>query len=206
MKLLLATGNAHKLREFLELLRDMPTIEIVSLRDFPDIEMPDETGLTMRDNARLKAEHCARVTGLPSLADDSGIEVDALGGAPGVHSARWVEGSDEERTRALLERLLDVPDEARTARYRCAICVALPDGNPSESEATCEGRIARSPRGDNGFGYDPVFEITGKTGAPIEWIGKTMAEAPPAVKAQISHRARVLRMLKPQLRALAPHR
>lgn len=209
MRLLLATGNVHKLHEFLELLRDVPIIKIVSLRDFPDIEMPEETGLTMRDNARLKAEHCARVTGLPSLADDSGIEVDALGGAPGVHSARWVEGTDEERTRALLERLRDVPDERRTAHYRCAICVALPDGdtvNVIESEATCEGRITPAPRGDNGFGYDPVFELTNETGALMQWIGKTMAEAPSAVKAQISHRARALRMLQPQLRGLATYR
>lgn len=202
MRLLLATSSPHKLREIRELLRDVPGIETVSLRDFPNIQMPDETGATMADNARLKAEHCARVTGLPSLADDSGIEVDALDGAPGVRSARWVEGSDADRTRALLERLRDVPGEGRTARYRCAICVALPDGNIIESEATCEGRITRAVRGANGFGYDPVFEITDQTGAPREWTGQTLAEAPPTIKARVSHRARALRALEPRLRAL----
>ncbi|MDQ3814490.1 MAG: non-canonical purine NTP pyrophosphatase [Armatimonadota bacterium] len=204
MKLLLATANPHKLREIVELLQDVSNLEIVSLRDFPDVELPPETGLTMRDNARLKAEHCARVTGLLSLADDSGIEVDALDGRPGVHSARWVEGSDADRTQALLDRLKEVPNDQRTARYRCVICAARPDTNSgqlsiTETEATCEGRITDQPRGHNGFGYDPIFEITAATGAPSEWIGRTIAEAPPAIKAQVSHRARALAAMKPQL-------
>jgi XTP/dITP diphosphohydrolase len=192
MKLLLATGNAHKVQEIADLLRDVPDLEIVSLRDFPHIEMPEETGSTMQENARIKAEHCARESGLPGLADDSGIEVDALNGAPGVHSARWIEGSDADRTNALLQRLVSTRDEERTARYRCAICIAWPDGRLLESQGTCEGRIAREWRGANGFGYDPVFEITSATDAPHEYSGKTMGEVPPHVKAGVSHRARAV--------------
>ncbi|HVF10052.1 MAG TPA: non-canonical purine NTP pyrophosphatase [Abditibacteriaceae bacterium] len=197
--LVLATTSTHKVREITDLLQDNPHFEIISLRDFPDLEAPVEDGLTMRDNARLKAEYYARATGLPALADDSGIEVDALDGAPGVLSARWIAGSDADRTQALLDRLRDVAPAHRTARYRCAICVASPDGSSIEAEATCEGRIAAAPRGDNGFGYDPIFEITAATGAPSEWIGKTMAEAPSFVKAQVSHRARALAVVKSRL-------
>lgn len=199
MKLLLATANPHKIREIEELLADSE-IELVSLREFPDLEMPEETGTTIAANAQLKAVYCARETGLPSLADDSGIEVDFLEGGPGVYSARWVEGSDEDRTLALLSRLAGVPDELRGARYRCVICVASPNGTLLESEAVCEGRIAHIPQGQNGFGYDPVFDITSATGTAPEWIGKTMAQAPPEVKAQVSHRARALQKMLATLR------
>jgi XTP/dITP diphosphohydrolase len=199
MQLLLATANTHKIREIEELLAGTE-VELVSLREHPGLEMPEETGATMAANARLKAMHCARETGLPSLADDSGIEVDFMDGEPGVYSARWVEGSDEDRTLALLSRLAGVPDDARTARYRCVICVASPGGTILESEAVSEGRITHAPRGANGFGYDPIFEITAATGTAPEWIGKTMAEAPPAVKAAVSHRARALRKMLATLR------
>lgn len=213
MLLLIATGNAHKLQEINDLLRDVPDLQILSLRDFPDIQMPPETGATMRENARLKAESCALQSGLPSLADDSGIEVQALNDAPGVHSARWIQGSDEDRMLALLGRTNEATahmsthaaghnektaEDARAARYRCAICVCFPDGLNVESEATCEGRIALEPRGENGFGYDPIFEITAATQAPPEWIGRTMAQAPPQVKSQVSHRARALQKLVQQ--------
>ena len=154
----------------------------------------------MAANARLKAVHCARETSLPSLADDSGIEVDFLDGRPGVHSARWVEGTDEDRMLALLSSLAGVPDEVRGARYRCVICVASPGGTVLESEAVCEGRIAHIPQGQNGFGYDPVFEMTHATGTTPEWIGKTMAQAPPEVKAGVSHRARALQKMLATLR------
>jgi XTP/dITP diphosphohydrolase len=190
MKLLLATANAHKIEELRGLLCEIPDLEIVSLRDFPAIEMPDETGATMAENARIKAEHCARESGLPALADDSGIEVDALGGEPGVRSARWVEGSDADRTNALLHRLASTHN--RTARYRCAICIAWPDGKMVETEDVCEGRIGFEWRGENGFGYDPVFEITDQTGLPHR-VGRTMAEVLPEEKAQVSHRARAVR-------------
>lgn len=199
MKLLLATANTHKIHELAALLAETP-IEIVSLRDFPNVQLPEETGATMAENARLKAELCAHATGLAALSDDSGIEVDFLGGAPGVYSARWVEGSDAERTAALLDRLQNVPDAERTARYRCAICVASPRGTVLETEATCDGQINLARRGANGFGYDPIFEITPATGAPTEWIGKTMAEAPPEVKARVSHRARAVRKMLATLR------
>ncbi len=141
-----------------------------------------------------------KTTGLPSLADDSGIEVDFLNGEPGVYSARWEAGSDEDRTLAILARLQNAPEEQRTARYRCVICVASPGGTVLETEATCEGRINHAPNGNNGFGYDPIFEITAATGTEPEWIGKTMAEAPPEVKAAVSHRARALQKMLATLR------
>ena len=203
MKLLLATANAHKIREIQDLLADSEVsshINLVSLRDFPHVEMPAETGATIAANARLKAIFCAEKTGLAALSDDSGIEVDFLQGEPGVYSARWLEGSDEDRTLGLLSRLASVPDEARTARYRCVICVASHGGTILESEATCEGRINHAPRGHNGFGYDPIFEITAATGTAPEWIGKTIAQAPPEVKAGVSHRARALRKMLATLR------
>ncbi len=199
MQLLLATTNPHKIREIEDLLTGSE-VTLVSLRDFPNVEMPDETGTTIAANARLKAVYCAEKTGLPSLSDDSGIEVDFLKGEPGVYSARWVEGSDEDRTLAILSRLASVPDDARTARYRCVICVAAPNGTLLETEATCEGRINHAPRGQNGFGYDPIFEITAATGTAPAWIGKTIAEAPPEVKAGVSHRARALRKMLATLR------
>lgn len=222
MQLVLATGNAHKVEELRDLLRES-NLEILSLRNFSNVEMPEETGATMIDNARLKAQAVMRATGLPTLADDSGIEVDFLGGAPGVHSARWVSGSDADRTNALLEKLCDVPDENRGARYRCVICVAFPDARvlatrdgevPDDaprdfatgilmSEAVCEGKIAREWRGENGFGYDPIFEITDATGLPREYAQYTMAQIFAALKAQVSHRARAVKMLLPSLRELA---
>jgi len=201
MKILIATANAHKVEEISALLGD--EFELVSLRAFPAIKMPEETGQTMRENARIKAEHCARESNLISLADDSGIEVDALNGAPGVLSARWIEGSDAERTRALLGKMQH--EENRAARYRCAICLAFPDGKTVhenlETEATCEGEVARETKGENGFGYDPIFEITSETGAPSEYSGLTMAQVPAEIKAQISHRARALKNLKSLLPA-----
>jgi XTP/dITP diphosphohydrolase len=211
LTLLLATGNQHKVGEMRGLLQDLP-VEIVSLAEFPELEMPEETGDTMRENARIKAVHCARETGLASIADDSGIEVDALNGAPGVRSARWIEGSDAARTNGLLQAIKGVPQVERTARYRCAICLAWPLGellsyqqelSLEEVEATCEGQVGFEWRGTHGFGYDPVFVITAATGLPDEWVGHTMAEIPPALKAQISHRARAIALMRPTLAALA---
>jgi XTP/dITP diphosphohydrolase len=199
MKLLLATGNSHKVTEISDLLGDVTDLEIVSLNDFAHVEMPEETGSTMAENARIKALHCLHETGLPSLADDSGIEVDALHGAPGVHSARWVEGSDADRMAALLQRLASTRSEERTARYRCTICIAFPDGRMIETDGTCEGHVASQPRGENGFGYDPILEIYEATGAPAEYSGMTMAQVPPSVKAQISHRARAMRDARARL-------
>jgi XTP/dITP diphosphohydrolase len=197
MQLLIATANTHKVEEISGLLG--ADYELASLREFPGLEMPAETGVTMAQNARIKALACAQASSLPALADDSGIEVDALDGAPGVYSARWVEGSDADRTQALLDKLADVAEGARGARYRCAICIAYPDGRLLEAEGTCEGRIVFGPRGENGFGYDPIFEIIQATGAPFAYEGRTMAEIPPEIKAQISHRARALTQIKSML-------
>ena len=200
MLLLLATANVHKVRELQSLLADVPGLQLVSLRDYPEIEMPPEDGSTMRDNARIKALHCARASGLPALADDSGIEVDALDGRPGVHSARWLEGSDQDRMRALLKAVRESGSPNRAARYRCAISLAVPQPGGEivchETESSCEGLIGDEPRGQNGFGYDPIFTITPQTGAPQEWIGRTMAEVPNKVKAQVSHRARAIGLMK----------
>ena len=203
MTILLATANAHKIEEICAMLRDVPHLEIVDLREL-GVVMPPETGATMQENARIKAQSVMQQTGFISLADDSGIEVDILDGEPGVRSARWINGSDDDRTLALLARVdaateianttssTRCNDEMRTARYRCAICVAFPDGNFLETEGTCEGRIAHAPRGENGFGYDPIFEITPETKAPIEYSKRTMAEVPAEIKAQVSHRARAI--------------
>jgi XTP/dITP diphosphohydrolase len=195
MKIVLATANAHKLREMQGLLADCD-IEVLSLRDFSEVVMPEETGATMAENARLKAQSCVAQTGLPALADDSGIEVDALDGAPGVLSARWFEGSDEDRTNALLKKLQSTHDTNRAARYRCAICLSFPDGKLLETEATCEGEIGTEFKGENGFGYDPIFVLNDSTGAPPEYSGQTMAQVPPEIKAQVSHRARAIQKLR----------
>lgn len=194
MKLLLATANAHKIEELADMLRDVPNLEILSLRDFPHVQMPEETGVTMQENARIKAQSVMQQTGMVALADDSGIEVDCLNGQPGVHSARWLDGSDEERMLALLARVnaSSTRSETRSARYCCAICVAFPDGTFRETEGVCKGRIATEPKGENGFGYDPIFEITDATNAPIEYSNCAMAQLPSEIKAQISHRARAV--------------
>jgi len=189
MKLVIVTTNPGKLREMRQLLASLPC-EILSLADFPTLEMPPEDGATMQENARIKAVHCARQLGLPCLADDSGLEVDALNGEPGLHSARWHPGTDQERSAALLARLRDVPPANRTARFRCALCLAWNAANLTQTEGVCEGNIAVSPRGDNGFGYDPIFEVTAQTGAAAVFIGKTMAELPADEKSKLSHRAR----------------
>lgn len=192
-KLLIATSNQNKVKEVSSSLAELFTL--VSLREFPALEMPEEDGVTMADNARLKAQHCAQQSGLPAFADDSGIEVDALGGEPGVNSARWVEGTDAERTRALLQRLEKTEEKHRTARFRCAVCIAFPDGKTIETEAVCEGEIASSPRGENGFGYDPIFVLKAASGVPAEYVGRTMAEVSSELKTKISHRARALQQL-----------
>jgi XTP/dITP diphosphohydrolase len=203
MKLVIATTSAHKISEIRGLLSDVPDLQVLALVDFPPIDEPEEDGDSMATNARIKAEYYTRHTGLPTLADDSGLEVDALGGEPGVHSARWAPGSDADRTQALLSRMLGVPDENRTARYRCALCAVLNARTCVQLEATCEGRIAHAPRGDNGFGYDPIFEITDTTHADASYLGQTMAQVPPGVKAQVSHRARAVSKLAHELQRRA---
>lgn len=181
--LLLATTNVHKLEEFRTIFAEIP-FRLLSPRDLHlDMDV-EETGTTFAENAELKAIAYARASGLLSLADDSGLEIDALDGAPGVYSARFAgkAASYEERFRILLERLQGLPAERRTARFRCAITVAEPSGYYQTVEGTIEGRIADAPRGENGFGYDPIFLVPE--------LGKTTAELPAELKNSISHRGR----------------
>jgi len=191
----LATHNLGKVKELKDLLADLTfEIEVKSLQDFPDLGVIEETGSTFQENARLKAEAVYAFTGLPSIADDSGLEVDALGGAPGVYSARYAgEGAtDADNNEKLLRELAGVPEEQRGARFRSVICAVFGPGREYFAEGVCEGRIAFAPRGSNGFGYDPLFLL-----APD--YQRTMAELSLAEKNQVSHRSRAFRNLKPLL-------
>ncbi len=193
IKLLVATNNPGKIREYLEMLADLP----LSIT-FPALEEMHlhvvESGRTFDENARIKALAFAQASGLLTLADDSGLEVDALGGAPGVHSARYAgpDATDIDRNQKLLAELADIAPEQRSARFRCVVALAQPDGTVHIAEGTCEGEIGLSPRGAHGFGYDPVFIVQGQGGL-------TMAELQPEVKNQISHRGRALRAARPIL-------
>jgi XTP/dITP diphosphohydrolase len=182
VKLLIATNNPGKIREYEELLAGLPLELTYPAQEGLDIEVA-ETGESFAENARLKAIAYARASGLLTLADDSGLEVDALGGEPGTRSARYAGkgASDEERYQLLLKNLRGVPWEERTARFRCVIVVATPEGRIHTAEGTCEGIIAFEPGGEHGFGYDPVFYFPE--------YGMTMAELPLEIKNQISHRA-----------------
>jgi len=184
--LLIATNNPGKVREYRELLADLP-VEITFPAQEGLLLTVEETGETFEANARLKALAYSRASGLPALADDSGLEVDALDGAPGVHSARYAgpEADDTDRYRKLLAALADVPAGQRSARFRCVVALARPDGTVQTAAGTCEGRIAFAPRGEHGFGYDPVFIVAG-------YGGRTMAELAPETKNRISHRARAV--------------
>jgi XTP/dITP diphosphohydrolase len=189
-RLVLATRNEHKVREILRICADWP-VEWVTFREasWPEVE---ETGDGYLQNASLKADSVASAVGAPALADDSGIEVDALGGAPGPRSARFAgdQASDRENLRVLIERIRPVPERDRSARYRCVAVCAWPDGRSLSSEATCEGRLISLPRGSGGFGYDPIF-------VPDDVLdGRTMAELLPGEKDAISHRGRALRSLR----------
>ena len=200
MKLLLATTGQGKVREIAAMLRDIPGLELATLSEYPATEAPDEDADTMRGNARIKAQFYAQHFGARVLADDSGLEVDALNGEPGVHSARWFDGDPRDRNAALLSRLLDVPAENRAARYRCALCLASPDAIEWEGEATSEGEIALEARGTGGFGYDPIFGVTLASGADSEFVGQTMAQIPAEIKAAISHRGRAVALLAEHLK------
>jgi XTP/dITP diphosphohydrolase len=184
--LLIATRNSGKLRELYELLRDLP-FELLSLNDIPEIVTIAETGQTFLENASLKAIGYAKQSGLLALADDSGLEVDALGGAPGVLSARYAgdQTPDGERTRKLLNALADTGVPTRSARFVSVVAISSQSGKIlSVSEGVCEGHISPELRGTGGFGYDPVFIPVG--------FAQTFAELQPEVKNQISHRARAL--------------
>ena len=193
-RLVLASKNKGKILELRELLAGLP-LEIVSLADFPAVPEVIENGDTFAENAVIKAKTIAEATGELTLADDSGLEVDALNGEPGIYSARYGQPgwSDRERYRFLLEKLRGVPLEKRTARFRCAVALYNPDLNRVEqTDGTVEGLIIDQPRGNYGFGYDPVFLIPE--------LGKTMAELSPEEKNRFSHRSRAVEKMIPLLK------
>lgn len=198
MRVVLATGNAGKIREFAELLAPVG-LEFLPQAEF-GIEPPEETGDTFEANALLKARHAAARSGLPAMADDSGLEVDALGGAPGVRSARYAgEGAgDLANLRKLLQAMDGIDDPGRTARFRCVIALvqSADDPAPIFGRGAWEGRILRDPRGSGGFGYDPVFAPLGET--------RSVAELPSREKHAASHRGAALRDLLRSLEALRP--
>jgi XTP/dITP diphosphohydrolase len=202
-RLLVATRSTHKLRELRELL-DLPNTELVSLDDVGIPDDPVEDGATFEANAAIKARSGARRSGLPTLADDSGIEVDALGGGPGVRTRRYAgeRATDAENNEKLLAALRGRPPAARGARYVCVLALARPDqagvrgGLPLIlARGTCRGRIATEPRGTAGFGYDPIFEPASEPPG-----GRTLGLWTPAEKHAISHRARAARRMAPRLR------
>lgn len=194
-KLLIATNNAGKLREYADLLGDLPVQLTTPRQEGIELEV-EENGASFAENALLKARAYCAASRLPTLADDSGLEVDALGGAPGVFSARYAGNSatDRQRYEKLLAELREVPPAERTARFRCVIALVMPDGTEEIAEGECEGVIIDTPRGEHGFGYDPVFYMPA--------LGRTMAELPPELKNRVSHRARALMRMKPLLMAL----
>lgn len=195
--LIIATTNRHKLEELREIYADLP-YQLIGPDDLGVVVEVEETGVTFEANAVLKALACAEATGRLSLADDSGLEIDPLGGEPGVYSARWagVDTPYPERFRLLNERLGDLPDEARTARYRCAIAIAQPGprGLYDVAHGTFEGRIAREAKGSGGFGYDPIFFVPEQ--------GRTVGEMSAEEKHRMSHRARAANAAQPALARL----
>lgn len=195
MKILLATQNLGKVKELQELLQG-EDIKVISLCDLENWEEVEETGATFAENAALKARVAAERTGLVTLADDSGLEVDALMGAPGVYSARYAgEPKDDERNNEkLLKELEGVPEEERAARFRCALVIVTPKGEEFLTEGAVEGRILRERRGKEGFGYDPLFYLPD--------FSRTMAELNVCQKNKLSHRAQAFQKALPILREL----
>lgn len=195
-KVVLATRNAHKVGELREILADVCAeldLEIVGLGEFPDAPDVVEDGVTFEENALLKATSAAQTTGLPALADDSGLSVDVLGGAPGIFSARWSPGGDDKANYTLLlAQLSDVRDDHRGAAFVCAAALVLPDGRGAAEVARFPGTLIRQARGDNGFGYDPVFVPNGSE--------RTLAEFTAEEKNLVSHRALAFRALVPHLK------
>lgn len=193
MKFVIATHNAHKLIELQRILEPLG-IEGVTDRDL-GLELPEveETGTTFAENAYLKAASACKATGLPAIADDSGLVVDALGGRPGVYSARYggEEATDDDRNVLILSEMKDVPKEQRSARFVSAVCCVFPGGDVLRAEGTFEGEIGFAPAGENGFGYDPIFVVG----------DRTSAEMSPAEKDALSHRGNALRVFSKDLAA-----
>ena len=200
-RLVIGTNNPGKLREFRELL-DGCGFELVTPGDLGVDFGPDETGTTFDENARIKAVAAMEATGLLALADDSGLEVDHLGGRPGIFSARYAGGdrtdpalTDEDRVQIVLREMRGVPDEQRAARFRCVIAIAAPDGSVQTVDGVFEGRLAHETRGTNGFGYDPIFIVPE--------LNVTSAELPPDEKNAMSHRGQAALKAREILRQIA---
>jgi XTP/dITP diphosphohydrolase len=191
VRLVLATRNAAKLEELRRILAPLVPVEVLGLSDVPAYPEVPETGATFEANALIKAREAAARTGLPAVADDSGLAVDALNGMPGVLSARWAghAASDASNLRLVLEQIEDVPDERRGAAFVCAAVLVTPGGVERVVAGTVTGTLLRAPRGSNGFGYDPIFLPAGGT--------RTTAEMSPAEKDAISHRGKAFRALAP---------
>ncbi|RMI37577.1 RdgB/HAM1 family non-canonical purine NTP pyrophosphatase [Streptomyces triticirhizae] len=198
-RLVLATRNAHKVTELRAILgRAGISLDLLGADAFPEVPDVKETGVTFAENALLKAHALARATGLPAVADDSGLCVDVLGGAPGIFSARWAgkHGDDRANLDLLLAQLSDVPDEHRGAHFACAAALALPDGTERVTEGRLHGTLRRAPAGDGGFGYDPILQPTESD--------RTCAELTPDEKNAISHRGLAFRALAPLVGELVP--
>jgi XTP/dITP diphosphohydrolase len=191
-RLVLASRNEHKVAELRRILAEFGlSVELVGVDGFADVPEVEETGATFAENALLKAHAVAAATGLPAVADDSGLSVDALAGMPGVLSARWSgsHGDDRANLDLVLGQLADLPDDRRGAAFHCAAALALPDGSQAVAEGHWTGHLVRAPRGTNGFGYDPIFVPDGQS--------RTSAEMSAQEKDAHSHRARALRALAP---------
>lgn len=190
-----ATGNAHKVTEIEAILAPvMPGVTFYALGELGDFPDPVENGDTFTENAIIKAQAALDETGLPAVADDSGLVVDALGGEPGIMSARWagVHGDDARNNAKMMREMEGVPDEKRTARFHSSVVLIRPDGSVVTGEGDCEGKIGYEPEGTNGFGYDPLFW-------PVDTPGRSMADLEPAEKNAISHRFHALTELARQL-------
>ena len=198
-RVVLATRNLGKVEEFERMLFAAPlNINVLGLRDFPDMPDVEETGTTFAENALLKAHQISKYTGLPALADDSGLSVDALGGAPGIYSARWAgsHGDDKANLQKVLSQMRELGNPPRGARFTCAVALVLPKEylTPEHEilrEGVIEGELVIEPRGTYGFGYDPIFQPFG--------YEQTTAELSPEVKDKISHRGQALKAILPEL-------
>jgi XTP/dITP diphosphohydrolase len=193
-KLVLATRNQGKITEFRRILDELAPgqIELIGVDQFPDLVDVDETGSTFEENSLLKSRYTCDATGLPAIADDSGLCVDFLNGDPGIFSARWAgnHGNDQANIEKLLEQLKEVPDNQRTAHFKCVASLVMPDGREQVAEGRFEGHILHAPVGDNGFGYDPIFQPLG--------LSISSAQMSAQEKDLVSHRGK-------SLRAIAPH-
>jgi XTP/dITP diphosphohydrolase len=194
-KLVLATRNQGKITEFRRILDALAPgeIELIGVDQFPDLVDVEETGSTFEENSLLKARYTSQATGLPAIADDSGLCVDALNGDPGIYSARWAgaHGDDQANIEKVLEQLKDIDDEKRSAHFMCVASLVLPDGREHVAEGRFDGHILRTPVGENGFGYDPIFQPLGFTISSAQMSAKE--------KDLLSHRGKSLRRIAPHV-------